>query len=49
MPNGDRMFVSVFGMDRDTYRSQPAAVQVTCAGCCAATIAIGDLAETQGA
>ena len=38
MPNGDRMFVSVFGMDRDTYRSQPAAVQVTCAGSCGAAI-----------
>jgi len=32
------MFVSVFGMDRATYRSQPAAVQVTCAGNCGAAI-----------
>jgi hypothetical protein len=40
LPNGDRMFVSLFGMDRDTYRSQPAAVQVTCAGGCATNIAI---------
>jgi hypothetical protein len=39
LANGDRMFVSVFGMDRDTYRSQPAAVQVTCAGNCATPIA----------
>ena len=36
--NGDRMFVSLFGMDRDTYRSQPASVQVTCAGNCASAI-----------
>ena len=36
--NGDRMFVSLFGMDRDTYRSQPASVQVTCAGNCAGAI-----------
>jgi hypothetical protein len=35
----DRMFVSVFGMDRDTYRSQPAAVRVDCAGDCALAIA----------
>ena len=39
LPDGDRMFVSLFGMDRDTYRSQPAAVQVTCAGNCATSIA----------
>ena len=38
LPNRDRMFVSLFGMDRDTYRSQPAAVQVTCAGNCASNI-----------
>jgi hypothetical protein len=38
LPNGDRMFVSLFGMDRDTYRSQPASVQVTCAGGCATQI-----------
>lgn len=40
LPDGDRMFVSLFGMDRDTYRSQPAAVQVTCAGNCATNIAM---------
>jgi len=39
LPDGNRMFVSLFGMDRDTYRSQPAAVQVTCAGSCANNIA----------
>jgi hypothetical protein len=38
LPSGDRMFVSVFGMDRATYRSQPAAVQVTCAGSCGTAI-----------
>jgi type IV pilus assembly PilX-like protein len=38
LPDGDRMFVSVFGMDQGTYRSQPAAVQVTCAGSCGAAI-----------
>jgi hypothetical protein len=37
--SADRMFVSVFGMDRDTYRSQPAAVQVACSGDCATQIA----------
>jgi Tfp pilus assembly protein PilX len=39
LASGDRMFVSLFGMDRDTYRSQPAAVQVSCAGNCATAIA----------
>ena len=39
LPDGNRMFVSLFGMDRDTYRTQPAAVQVTCAGNCANNIA----------
>jgi len=34
----DRMFVSQFGMDRDTYRTQPAAVRVTCSGNCATAI-----------
>ena len=38
--NGDRMFVSLFGMDRDTYRSQPAAVQVTCSADCGTDIGI---------
>jgi len=36
--DGDRMFVSLFGMDRDTYRTQPAAVQVPCAGSCTTAI-----------
>lgn len=35
----DRMFVSVFGMDRATYRTQPAVVRVTCGGGCATAIA----------
>jgi hypothetical protein len=34
-----RMFVSVFGMDRATYRAQPAAVRLSCAGDCATQIA----------
>jgi hypothetical protein len=34
----DRVFVSQFGMDRDTYRTQPGAVQVTCSGDCATAI-----------
>jgi hypothetical protein len=33
-----RMFASVFGMDRDTYRLQPAAVVLPCAGACTATV-----------
>jgi hypothetical protein len=37
--SANRMFVSVFGMDRNTYRMQPAAVQVVCAGNCATQIA----------
>lgn len=37
--NADRMFVSLFGMDRVTYRSQPAAVRVSCNGGCAVAIA----------
>ena len=39
LATSDRMFVSVFGMDRATYRSQPAAVQVICSGNCATQIA----------
>lgn len=35
----DRMFVSLFGMDRQTYRSQPAAIRVTCTGDCSTAIA----------
>lgn len=35
----DRMFVSLFGMDRATYRSQPAAVRVNCSGDCDTAIA----------
>ncbi|HEU5297475.1 MAG TPA: PilX N-terminal domain-containing pilus assembly protein [Burkholderiaceae bacterium] len=38
--NGDRMFVSVFGMDRNTYRAQPAAVPVTCSADCGVDIGI---------
>jgi len=37
--DGDRMFVSVFGMDRATYRAQPAAVRVTCGADCGPAIA----------
>lgn len=37
--NGDRLFVSLFGMDRATYRSQPAVVRVDCNGNCALQIA----------
>jgi len=39
LASADRMFVTVFGMDRATYRSQPAAVQVACSGNCATQIA----------
>ncbi|HEY6511429.1 MAG TPA: hypothetical protein VI032_05590 [Burkholderiaceae bacterium] len=39
LADGDRMFVSLFGMDRVTYRSQPAAVRVPCAGNCGSSIA----------
>jgi hypothetical protein len=35
----DRLFVSLFGMDRATYRSQPALVRVTCSGDCDNAIA----------
>jgi len=42
--SADRMFVSVFGMDRETYRSQPAAIRITCAGDC--STAIADAAST---
>jgi hypothetical protein len=40
----DRMFVSLFGMDRTTYRTQPAVVRVTCGGGCddAVATAISD-------
>jgi Tfp pilus assembly protein PilX len=37
--DADRLFVSLFGMDRATYRSQPAVVRVTCSGNCALQIA----------
>lgn len=37
--SADRMFVSLFGMDRTTYRTQPAAVQVTCSGDCDTAVA----------
>ncbi|MBE7419060.1 MAG: hypothetical protein HS128_15210 [Ideonella sp.] len=35
----ERMFVSFFGMDRTTYRTQPAAIQVTCSGDCDTAVA----------
>jgi len=35
----DRMFVSLFGMDRSTYRTQPAVVHLTCSGACDTEIA----------
>jgi PilX N-terminal len=35
----DRIFISVFGMDRATYRSQPAVVRVTCAANCDTAVA----------
>jgi hypothetical protein len=35
----DRMFVSLFGMERAVYRTQPAVVRVTCSGACDAAIA----------
>jgi Tfp pilus assembly protein PilX len=35
----DRMFTSLFGMSRATYRTQPAVVRVTCSGSCDAAIA----------
>lgn len=35
----DRLFVSLFGIDRATYRTQPAAVRLTCAGDCTTAIA----------
>jgi hypothetical protein len=34
MTSSDQMFKSVFGMDLSTYRSQPAAVRITCSGEC---------------
>ena len=37
--DADRMFASVFGMDRATYRAQPAAVRVTCGADCGPAIA----------
>ena len=38
MTSSDEMFKSVFGMDLATYRSQPAAVRITCAGECSNAI-----------
>ena len=35
----DQLFVSLFGMDRTTYRTQPAAMRITCAGDCSTAIA----------
>ena len=35
----ERMFVSLFGMDRAVYRTQPAVVRVTCSGSCDSAIA----------
>lgn len=37
--DADRLFVSLFGMDRATYRTQPAVVRVNCGGNCALQIA----------
>lgn len=37
--DADRLFVSLFGMDRTTYRTQPAVVRVNCNGNCALQIA----------
>jgi hypothetical protein len=37
--DGNRLFVSLFGMDRVTYRSQPAVVRVACSGDCDSAIA----------
>jgi hypothetical protein len=34
MTSSEQMFKSVFGMDLTTYRSQPAAVRITCGGEC---------------
>jgi len=39
LSTGDRMFVSVFGVDRVTYRTQPAVVRVGCASDCSTTLA----------
>jgi len=39
MTTSEQMFKSVFGMDRATYRSQPAVVRVTCSGDCDSAIA----------
>jgi Tfp pilus assembly protein PilX len=35
---GNRMFVSLFGMDRATYRSQPGAIRIVCSGDCSTAI-----------
>lgn len=37
--DANRMFVSLFGMDKTTYRTQPAVVRLACNGNCAQTIA----------
>lgn len=37
--DSNRMFVSLFGMDRTTYRTQPAVVRLTCGGDCDNAIA----------
>ena len=39
MTTSEQMFKSVFGMDPATYRSQPAAVRITCGGECGNAIA----------
>ncbi len=39
MATSEQMFKSVFGIDRATYRSQPAAVRITCGGDCGSAIA----------
>lgn len=35
----EQLFISLFGMDRATYRTQPAAIRITCAGNCSTAIA----------
>jgi hypothetical protein len=47
LTTADRMFKSVFGMDRATYRSQPAIVRVTCSGACDSLIA-GKVSDNPG-
>jgi hypothetical protein len=39
LATGDLMFVSVFGVDRVTYRGQPAVVRLVCSGDCSTALA----------